>query len=88
LELRSAIFLSLSTILAHCRLSDRQCWSIDGSFGNANFLKPATDKTSRRLFQWALAEGKTFEIVGPWIKARHRPRRAMDLSSDLSGLSG
>src|SRR5436305_6489334 len=53
-----------------------------------DILKPRDGKDVEAAVQWALAEGKTLEVVGHGSK-RHIGRAAQwDLSLDLSALSG
>src|SRR6266700_4993153 len=53
-----------------------------------NFLKPRDAKDVEAAVQWALAEGKTFEIVGHGSKRGIGRAAQWDLSLDLSDLSG
>src|SRR5258708_10576855 len=53
-----------------------------------DLLKPRDAKDVEAAVQWALAEGKTFEIVGHGSKRGIGRAAQWDLSLDLSDLSG
>jgi glycolate oxidase FAD binding subunit len=53
-----------------------------------DLLKPRDGKDVEAAVQWALAEGKTLEIVGQGSKRGLGRAAQWDLSLDLSGLSG
>src|SRR3982074_3654105 len=53
-----------------------------------DLLKPRDAKDVEAAVQWALAESKTFEIVGHGPKRRIARAAQWDLSLDLSDLSG
>ena len=53
-----------------------------------DLLKPRDGKDVEAAVQWALAEGKTLEIVGQGSKRGIGRAAQWDLSLDLSGLSG
>jgi glycolate oxidase FAD binding subunit len=53
-----------------------------------DLLKPRDGQDVEAAVQWALAEGKTFEIVGQGSKRGIGRAAQWDLSLDLSGLSG
>jgi glycolate oxidase FAD binding subunit len=53
-----------------------------------DILKPRDGKDAEAAVQWALAEGKTLEIVGQGSKRGLGRAAQWDLSLDLSGLSG
>ena len=52
-----------------------------------NVIRPRDARDVEAAVQWALAENKTFEIVGHGSKPIGRAAQ-WDLSLDLSGLSG
>src|SRR5438445_1657911 len=54
----------------------------------ADLLKPSDAKDVEAAVQWALAEGKTFEIVGHGSKRGIGRAAQWDLSLDLSDLCG
>src|ERR1043165_691083 len=54
----------------------------------ADTLKPRDAKDVEAAVQWALAEGKTLEVVGHGSKRGIGRAAQWDLSLDLSGLSG
>jgi glycolate oxidase FAD binding subunit len=56
--------------------------------GMTDTLKPRDGKDVEAAVQWALAEGKTLEIVGQGSKRGLGRAAQWDLSLDLSGLSG
>ena len=51
-------------------------------------LKPRDAKDAEAAVQWALAEKKTFEVVGHGTKRAIGRAAQWDLSLDLSGLIG
>src|SRR6187431_1107485 len=53
-----------------------------------DLLKPRDGQDVEAAVQWALAEGKTFEIIGHGSKRGIGRAAQWDLSLDLSGLSG
>ena len=53
-----------------------------------DLLKPRDGRDVEAAVQWALAEGKTLEIVGQGSKRGIGRAAQWDLSLDLSGLSG
>src|SRR5258708_13557572 len=53
-----------------------------------DLLKPRDAKDVEAAVQWALAEGKTFEIVGQGSKRGIGRAAQWDLNLDLSGLEG
>src|ERR1044071_7413132 len=53
-----------------------------------DLLKPRDAKDVEAAVQWALADGKTLEVVGRGTKRRIGRAAQWDLSLDLSGLAG
>src|ERR1700741_2790347 len=54
----------------------------------ADTLKPRDGKEVEQAIQWALANGKTFEVVGRGSKRAIGRAAQWDATLDLSGLSG
>jgi glycolate oxidase FAD binding subunit len=53
-----------------------------------NSLKPRDEKEVGEALQWALAEGKTFEVMGHGSKRGIGRAAQTDITLDLSGMSG
>src|ERR1700691_1240618 len=54
----------------------------------ANILKPRDAKEAEATIGWALAEGKTLEVIGRGTKRAIGRAAQWDATLDLSGLSG
>src|SRR5690606_33117107 len=53
-----------------------------------NSLKPRDEKEVGEALQWALAEGKTFEVMGHGSKRRIGRAAQTDITLDLSAMAG
>ena len=54
----------------------------------ADILKPGNEKDVEEAVRWALAKGKTLEIVGRGTKREYGRPSQSDMTLDMSGLSG
>ena len=67
----------IATLISARRAEHNRMGATPPRYAHVRHLKPRDAKDVEAALRWALAEGKTLEIVGAGLEARHRPRRAV-----------